>query len=132
MDGDARGSHLRLTLAAQGARGGLWVVRQEREVREGLRQGVGQGDEPRPLRPRLQQGAPRHRGGVTGRSPVPLRRDRNVEGLRGTRVPVALSPSGRTRWPAATRDLIYHVVYVIIGAPLGRIGPKARRIEGRN
>ena len=64
VDRDARRSHLRLALAAQGAGRGLWVVRREREVREGLRQGVGQGHEPRPLRPRLQQGAPRHGGGV--------------------------------------------------------------------
>ena len=43
----------------------------KREVGEGLRQGVGEGHEPRPLRPRLQQGAPRHGGGVAGRPRSP-------------------------------------------------------------
>ena len=58
------GSHSQL----QGAGRGLRVVRREGEARQGLRQGVGQGDEPRPLRPRLQQGAPRHGGGVSGQA----------------------------------------------------------------
>src|ERR1700727_391666 len=70
VDRDTRGSHLRLALTAQGPGRGLWVVRREREGREGLCQGVGEGDEPRPLRPRLQQGSPRHRGGVAGRRRV--------------------------------------------------------------
>ncbi len=64
VDRDARRSHLRLARAAQGAGRGLWVVRREGEVREGLRQGLGQGHEPRPLRPRLHEGAARHGGGV--------------------------------------------------------------------
>ena len=45
------GSHSQLRAAGRG----LWVVRRQREVREGLRQGVGQGDEPRPLRPRVRK-----------------------------------------------------------------------------
>ena len=78
VDRDARRSHLRFALAAQGAGRGLWVVRREREVREGLRQGLGEGHEPRPLRPRLQQGAPRHGGGVVSLSARPHKQKREA------------------------------------------------------
>ena len=65
VDRHARRPHLRLAFAFARACGGLWVFRREGEVREGLRQGVGQGDEPRSLRPHLQERAgAQDRGGV--------------------------------------------------------------------
>ncbi len=53
VDRHPRRPDLRFALAASRLRGSLWVQRLEGEVREGLRRGVDQGDEPRPLRPRL-------------------------------------------------------------------------------
>ena len=47
---DAGGPDLRLALAASRAGGGLWLRGLAAEVRERLRGGVDQGDEPRPLR----------------------------------------------------------------------------------
>ena len=52
VDRDPRRPDLRLALAASRVRRSLCVRRREGEVREGLRQGVDQGDERRPLRPR--------------------------------------------------------------------------------
>src|SRR5262249_325422 len=49
----ARRLDLRFALPAAGPRGSLCVRGLEGEVCEGLRGGVDQGDEPRPLRPRL-------------------------------------------------------------------------------
>ena len=45
--------HLRVELRATRARRGLRERRREGEVRERLRRGLGKGDEPRPVRPRL-------------------------------------------------------------------------------
>ena len=50
VDRHPRRPDLRLALAAARLRGGLCVRRRQAEVREGLRRGVDQGDEPRPLR----------------------------------------------------------------------------------
>ena len=52
LDGDARRPDLRVALAAARLRGSLRVLGLEGEVREGLRGGLEQGDEPRSLRPR--------------------------------------------------------------------------------
>ncbi len=52
MDRDPRRPHLRLALRAEGACGGLCDRRLEGEVRQGLREGLGEGDGPRPLRSR--------------------------------------------------------------------------------
>ena len=51
MDRHPRRPDLRLALAAARARGSLWLRGREGEVREGLRGGLDQGDERRPLRP---------------------------------------------------------------------------------
>ena len=53
VDRHPRRPDLRLALAASRLRGSLCVRRLEGEVREGLRGGVDQGDEPGPLRSRL-------------------------------------------------------------------------------
>jgi catalase (peroxidase I) len=53
VDRHARRPDLRLALAASRLRGGLCLRGLEGEVREGLRGGVDQGDERRPLRPRV-------------------------------------------------------------------------------
>src|SRR5262249_45664075 len=53
VDRHARRLDLRFALPAAGPRGSLCVRGLEGEVCEGLRGGVDQGDEPRPLRPRL-------------------------------------------------------------------------------
>ena len=53
MDRHPRRPDLRFALAAARPRGSLWQRRREGEVREGLRRGLDQGDEPRPLRPAL-------------------------------------------------------------------------------
>ena len=53
VDRHARRPRLRLELPAARPRGGLCERGREGEVREGLRGGVDQGDEPGPLRPRL-------------------------------------------------------------------------------
>ena len=53
VDRHARRPDLRFALAAARPRGSLCVRGLEGEVREGLRGGVDQGDEPRSLRPRL-------------------------------------------------------------------------------
>ena len=53
VDRHARRPRLRLELAAPGHRGSLCIRRRTGEVRARLRGGVDQGDEPRPLRPRL-------------------------------------------------------------------------------
>ena len=52
MDRHARRSDLRLALAASRIRGSLCLRRLQGEVREGLRRGLDEGDERRPLRPR--------------------------------------------------------------------------------
>ena len=57
VDRDPRRPDLRLAFAAAGAGRGLRQRRREGEVRQGLRGGVDQGDERRPLRPRLIFGA---------------------------------------------------------------------------
>src|SRR5215472_4184219 len=53
MDRHPCRSDLRFALAIARPRGGLCVRGREGEVCERLRRGVDQGDEPRPLRPRL-------------------------------------------------------------------------------
>ena len=53
VDRQPRRPRLRVELRAARARGGLRERRREGEVRARLRRGVGQGDEPRPVRPRL-------------------------------------------------------------------------------
>ena len=53
VDRDPRRPRLRLELRAARARGGLRERRREGEVRARLRRGVGEGHEPRPVRPQL-------------------------------------------------------------------------------
>ena len=64
VDRDTRRSHLRLALATQGHCGGLCERGREGEVREGLRQSVGQGDGARSLRSRVPRRARPDGGGV--------------------------------------------------------------------
>ena len=71
LDGHPRRSRLRLELRAAGARRGLRIERRFGQVRPRLRRRVGQGDEPRPVRPRLI-----------------------------TRVPAPLQPGRRRNWSA--------------------------------
>ena len=75
VDRHPRRPDLRLALAAARFRRGLWLRRFEREVRQGLRGGVDQGDERRSLRsrPELRQSGvgsaseDKTAGGVSGR-----------------------------------------------------------------
>ena len=76
MDRHARRSDLRLARAASRIRGSLCLQRLQGEVREGLRRGLDEGDERRPLRPRaalkLTGSLPCRAGSVTtGSGPPP-------------------------------------------------------------
>ena len=64
VDRNPRRPHLRLALGLEGAGRGLCDRRLEGEVRQGLRQGLDEGDEPRPLRPRRPRRARKDGGGV--------------------------------------------------------------------
>ncbi len=70
VDGHARRPDLRFQLAAASDQRGLCRRRREGDVRRRLREGVGQGDEPRPLRPGLRSRGltdrSREEGGVSG------------------------------------------------------------------
>ena len=66
VDGDAHRPGVRLQLAAARAVGGLCLGRRGREVRQGLRRGLGQGDEPRPVRPWRKAAGPSLPGGEGG------------------------------------------------------------------
>ena len=54
VDGDARRSHLRLAFGTARLGRGLRLRRRPREIRQGLRRRLEQGDERRPLRPRQE------------------------------------------------------------------------------
>ena len=70
VDRHARRPDLRFELAAAGACGSLWKRGRQGEVRQGLREGVGEGHGARPLRPDLSREAPRDGGGVAAPLPV--------------------------------------------------------------
>ena len=69
VDRHPRRPDLRLALAAARLGGSLCLCRLEGEVRTGLRGGVGQGDEPRSLRPRLTRRGTTPQGAAKWPSP---------------------------------------------------------------
>ena len=72
VDGDGQRSGVRFELGAACAGRGLRPGRQQGEVRQGLRRGLGQGDEQRPVRPQVAgqdhnpDATPRERTGSRG------------------------------------------------------------------
>ena len=102
VDRQPRRPRLRLELRAARARRGLRERRREGEVRARLRRGVGQGDEPRPVRPRLIVTSGPARAGRPGRPqslefrpmPAPL-----ATGLRAPRQRPARAGGARPAGP---------------------------------
>ncbi|CAK7283709.1 hypothetical protein SGPA1_21684 [Streptomyces misionensis JCM 4497] len=66
VDRQPRRPRLRVALRVAGRRGGLRERRRPGEVRAGLRRRVGQGHEPRPVRPRARPGPMRPSGTPSG------------------------------------------------------------------
>ena len=127
----ARRSRLRLEFAAARACRGLWVLRTRRRSSCRTSSSVDQGDEPRSLRPRLQERAgAQDRGGVSWPPPLPGA-DLRKRGPRGKDSRAALAPFYALRRDKPCAEICIAPRRTAFVAPLGRESRSAAGLRRR-